>query len=122
MEKSTGNLSIPQTYGSPRWTGELNDCSLPMTFDTYSNCSFGCVYCFSQYQRGVGNTAEQYFAKNVKCVNIDKVKRIFSGEDKGQFYEYIKEKRPIQYGGLSDQFDGFERKYGVTYEILKYLK
>lgn len=25
-------------------------------------------------------------------------------------------------GGLSDQFDGFEKKYGVTYEILKYLK
>ena len=27
---------------------------MPMTFDTYSNCSFGCIYCFSQYQRGIG--------------------------------------------------------------------
>ena len=35
---------------------------------------------------------------------------------------WVKDKRPIQYGGLSDQFDGFERKYGKTYEILKFLK
>lgn len=110
-------------YGSPRWTGEIADCTLPMTLDTYSNCSFGCVYCFSQFQRGIGGAKKDYYNKKCKSVNPDKVKRIFSGEDKNsQFYNYIKDKRPIQYGGLSDQFDGFERKYGVTYEILKYLR
>ena len=45
---------IKHNYQSPRWSGEIADCSLPMTLDTYSNCSFGCVYCFSQYQRGIG--------------------------------------------------------------------
>lgn len=115
--------SIKQTYGSPRWTGEIADCTLPLTFDTYSNCSFGCVYCFSQYQRGIGGAKEDYFAKKVTSVNPDKIKKIFSGEDKNsQFYKYIKTRRPIQWGGLSDQFDGFEKKYGVTYEILKYLR
>lgn len=114
---------ISQTYGSPRWTGEIADCSLPMTLDTYSNCSFGCVYCFSQYQRGIGGGAENYFNKKVKSINVEKVKKIFSGEDtKSQFYKYVKDKRPIQYGGLSDEFDGFERKYGKTYELLSYLK
>lgn len=114
---------IKYGYSSPRWTGEIADCSLPVTFDTYSNCSFGCVYCFSQYQRGVGSAAEDYFAKNVKAVNPERIKRLFGGEDThNQFYKYIKDKRPIQYGGLSDQFDGFEKKYGVTYEILKYLR
>lgn len=114
---------IKQDYGSPRWTGEIADCSLPLTMDTYSNCSFGCVYCFSQYQRGIGRGKEAYAAKEVRSVNPEKIKKIFSGEDtKSQFHEFVKDKRPIQYGGLSDQFDGFERKYGVTYEILKYLK
>lgn len=114
---------IPENYGSPRWTGEIADCSLPMTLDTYSNCSFGCVYCFSQYQRGIGGSAEDYYAKKVKSINVDKVKKIFSLEDKNsQFYQYVKDKRPIQYGGLSDQFDNFERKYGKTYELLTYLK
>lgn len=110
-------------YCSPRWTGEIADCSLPVTFDTYSNCSFGCVYCFSQYQRGIGGPKEDYLAKRVKSVDPEKIKRLFGGEEpNSQFWKYIKDKRPIQYGGLSDQFDGFERKYGVTYEILKYLK
>lgn len=110
-------------YGSPRWTGEIADCTLPVTLDTYSNCSFGCVYCFSQYQRGLGEQKEAYYNKNCKSVNPEKVIKLFSGENKeSQFYQYIKDKRPIQYGGLSDQFDGFEKKYGVTYEILKYLR
>lgn len=114
---------IKKSYKSPRWSGEIADCSLPMTLDTYSNCSFGCVYCFSQYQRGIGGAKEDYLAKKVKSINVEKVKKIFSLEDKNnQFYEYVKDKRPIQYGGLSDQFDGYEKKYGQTYELLKYLK
>lgn len=119
MEK----LDIQRNYGSPRWTGEIADCALPLTLDTYSNCSFGCVYCFSQYQRGIGKGKEEYKNKLVKCINVEKVKKIFSGEDaNNQFYKYIKDKRPIQYGGLSDQFDGYEKQYGQTYELLKYLK
>lgn len=114
---------IPYGYGSPRWTGEIADCSLPLTMDTYSNCSFGCVYCFSQYQRGIGGAKEEYLAKKVKAVNPEKIKELFGlKKPNSQFYKYLKDKRPIQYGGLSDQFDGFERKYGVTYEILKYLR
>lgn len=113
---------ISKTYGSPRWTGEIADCSLPVTFDTYSNCSFGCVYCFSQYQRGIGGAKYDYLNKKVKCIDVEKVKKLFTGEKKGQFWEYLKDRRPIQWGGLSDQFDGYEKVYGQTYEILKFLR
>ena len=113
---------IEKGYGSPRWTGEITDCSLPVTFDTYSNCSFGCVYCFSQYQRGIGRVKDDYLAKNVKSINVERVKKIFTGEAKSQFWPYIKTRRPIQYGGLSDQFDGFEKRYGVTYQMLQFFK
>ena len=113
---------IKMSYSSPRWTAEIADCSLPMTLDTYSNCSFGCVYCFAQYQRGVGASKEKYLAKKVECVNPEKVIKIMKGEVDSQFKEFVKTGRPIQYGGLSDQFDGFERKYGITYEVLKELK
>lgn len=114
---------IKQNYGSPRWTGEIADCSLPLTLDTYSNCSFGCVYCFSQYQRGIGSAKDAYFAKDVKSIDPEKIRRLFSLQDKNsQFYSYIKSGRPIQYGGLSDQFDMFEKRFGVTYEVLKFLR
>lgn len=112
----------PTTYGSPRWTNEIADCSLPVTFDTYSNCSFGCVYCFSQYQRGLGAGKEKYFAKEVKSVNPEKIRQMFMLERMTQFTPWIAAHRPIQWGGLSDQFDEFERKYGVTLEILKIMK
>lgn len=111
-------------YSSPRWTGEIADCSMPMTFDTYSNCSFGCLYCFSQNQRGLGAAKEAYLKKEVHPVNVEKVKRMFLEPDKyaRQFATYIKQRRVMQWGGLSDQFDGFERKYGQTLELLKFFK
>lgn len=112
---------IKMNYNSPRWTNEIADCSLPMTFDTYSNCSFGCVYCFSQYQRGIGSEKkkEEYYNKVVRSVNPDRIRRIFTLEKETQFSEWIRQRRPIQWGGLSDQFDGFEKKYGVTLELLE---
>lgn len=111
-------------YSSPRWSNEIADCSMPMTFDTYSNCAFGCLYCFSQFRRAIGNAKEHYFAKDVKAVNVDKIKRMFTDPDKygGQFAPYIKQRRVMQWGGLSDEFDGFERKYGKTLELLRFFK
>lgn len=111
-------------YQSPRWTAEIADCSMPMTFDTYSNCSFGCMYCFSQYQRGIGGAKEAYLKKEVHPVNVKRIKAMFTDPDNhaGQFAEYIKQRRVMQWGGLSDQFDGFERKYGQTLELLKFFK
>ena len=69
-------MDIKYGYGSPRWTGEIADCSLPVTMDTYSNCSFGCVYCFSQYQRAIGGAKDAYLSKDVKAVNPEKIKKI----------------------------------------------
>lgn len=111
-------------YLSPRWTAEIADCSMPMTFDTYSNCAFGCLYCFSQFQRGIGKGKEHYLAKDVTHVNPDRIKKMFTDPDQyaGQFAEYIKQRRVMQWGGLSDQFDGFERKYGVTLDLLRFFK
>lgn len=111
-------------YQSPRWSNEIADCSMPMTFDTYSNCSFGCMYCFSQFQRGIGKAKEEYLHKEVKNVSVDKIKKMFTDPDThaGQFKEYIKQRKVMQWGGLSDQFDGFERKRGVTLELLKFFK
>lgn len=124
MEMQVENVkpNIDKTYSSPRWTNEIADCSLPMTLDTYSNCSFGCVYCFSQYQRGIGKTKKAYFSKAVRSVNPEKIRAMFTLEKETQFSSWIAQRRPIQWGGLSDQFDGFERKYGVTLELLKMFR
>lgn len=113
---------IRKDYKSPRITSEIVDCSLPVSLDTYSVCSFNCAYCFSQFQRGIGENEEKYKAKKVSCVDPERIRAIFTGQKKSSFWGYLKDKRPIQYGALSDQFDGFEKKYGVTLEILKIMK
>lgn len=109
-------------YSSPRWTGEIADCSMPMTMDTYSNCSYKCKYCFSQFQRALGKCGEEYLKNQVHWVNTEKVKRIFTNPDSSQFGEYIKARKVMQWGGLSDQFDENERKYGVTLELLRFFR
>ena len=111
-------------YQSPRWSNEIADCSMPMTFDTYSNCAFGCLYCFSQFQRGIGGAKDAYLQKVCNNVNPDRIKRMFTDPDQyaGQFAPYIKARKVMQWGGLSDQFDGFERQRGVTLELLRFFK
>ncbi|MDR2652870.1 MAG: hypothetical protein LBC68_11270 [Prevotellaceae bacterium] len=109
-------------YQSPRWSNEIADCSMPMTFDTYSNCSFGCLYCFSQFQRALGNRKDNYLQKEVSFVSVDKIKRIFTNPECSQFGEYIRQRKVMQWGGLSDQFDMFEKKHGKTLELLQFFK
>ena len=49
---------------------------------------------------------------------------MFTEPDKyaGQFAEYIKQRKVMQWGGMSDQFDNFERKFGKTLELLRFFK
>lgn len=110
-------------YNSPRWTQEIVDCAFPVTFDTYSNCAFNCLYCFSQYQRGIAAPLA-YYTKTCKYISVEKIKKMFLKPDDhaGQFRDYFKKRIAIQWGGLSDQFDGFERKYGMTYELMKFFR
>jgi len=107
-------------YQSPRWSGEFLDCSMPMTFDTYSVCSYNCLYCFSFFQRGTREG--DYLSRNVKWISVDRVKKMFLEPDNSQFGNYIKKRYTMQWGGLSDQFDEYERKHGVTLELMKFFR
>ena len=114
-------------YGSPRWTSEITDCSMPLTFDTYSVCSFGCLYCFSFFQKS--HTLLGYLRKAVRWVNPNSVERLFVAALKGkdvteaarQFGPYIRSRIVMQWGGLSDPFDRFEQKYGMTLRLMKFF-
>lgn len=113
-------------YCSPRWSYEVTDCSMPLSFDTYSNCSYGCIYCFSQYQRGMGDRKVNYLKHVTFPVNadniIEKFQRSLAGENAWKFSEYIRQRRVMQWGGLSDQFDENERVNGVTLKLLRFFK
>lgn len=112
-------------YSSPRWSYEILDCAMPMTFDTYSNCAHQCSYCFAYFQRAVNhNAAEAYLAHKVKTVDVERVKRMFLDPDEhaGQFAWYIKRRMVLQWGGLSDGFDWYERKLRKSLELLRFFR
>ncbi len=111
-------------YASPRWSYELLDCAMPMTLDTYSNCAFQCVYCFAYFQRAVGTGADDYLSHKVKSVDVEKIKRMFLDPDKhgGQFGWYIKQRKVLQWGGLSDGFDWYEKKFRKSLELLRFFR
>ena len=106
-------------YSSPRWTNEILDCSMPMTFDTYNLCSYQCQYCFSFYQQ---SHYDDYMQKNMQHVNVEKVKKIFTDPDSSQFAAYVKKRIPMQWGGLSEPFDLREKEQGITLELLRFFR
>jgi len=120
-EPQRGPTLLP-TYGSPRWSAELMDCSMPMTMDTYSTCAYSCAYCFSAFQRSIGPGSVDYNERVVKSVDVEAVKDLFLNPPDNAKGRYIQGRRVFQWGGLSDQFDPFERHYGVTLELLRFFR
>jgi DNA repair photolyase len=110
------------SYSSPRWSNEIADCSMPMTFDTYSRCSYRCAYCFSVYQKSIGVAKKNWESGAVLSVNVEAVKRMFLEPDSSQFGPYIKKRLAMHWGGLSDPFDEYERRRGVTRELLRFFR
>ncbi len=120
---------MKKDYSSPRWSQEILDCSMPMSFDTYSVCSYNCLYCFSFFQKS--HCVRGYNEKEVRSVDPEKVKNIFeaviqnnpelTSKEYRQFTPYIQKKIVMQWGGLSDPFDEFEKRHGITLELLEYF-
>lgn len=116
---------IQQNYQSPRWSGEICDCSMPVALDTYNVCSYNCLYCFGIFQK---NRIRNYNFE-VKSVNPKTIRKLFTNclndEPKTnmekQFYPYIRDRITVQWNGLADGFDDYEREYGVTLELLKFF-
>lgn len=122
-------MELKKNYGSPRWSMEIPDCSMPMTFDTYSKCAYNCMYCFSYFQKS--HTMNDYTNGTVRCVDPEKVKNLFRhalandpagiSKTNQQFFPYIQARRIMQWGGLADEFDEWERRAGITLELLKFF-
>lgn len=120
-------------YCSPRWSGEITDCSMPMTFDQYDHCSYNCLYCFSWFQKALkafnplfpNEQGKNYQSMELRSVNVDNIRKLFNLQikqgAKGQFYDYIKQRIAMQWGGLCDPFDNYEQQYGIGLDILKFL-
>ena len=126
MRTPRKKVELKYNYPSPRWSGEILDCSMPMTFDQFSRCSYDCLYCFSYFQRSLKqfnplfhNWEEDYVKVPPTAVSPEHMARIVNGDKKCQFTPYIEQRIPFQWGGLSDPFDVYEEKHEVGLRIMR---
>ena len=115
-EPARGDL---RGYPGIRLTSDGFDCALPVSIDSHSHCSYGCLYCFSdnlmQHQggttRGVGQTS------------LLAVEKLFAGEpgkDREIYQKALRYDRrnaagypcPVQLGAINDPCDHIERQQG----------
>lgn len=119
-----------KTYQSPRASYEYLDCSLPLTFDQYSVCSYNCLYCFAFYQRAMNaSSAEDFWDRKIHAVDPDYIKAIINQDEAlnknrgtARLIAMVKQKLPLHWGGLSDPADEYEKQFGVGLEIIKHLR
>ena len=109
------------TYNNPlSITSQFSFCGLPFRLDTYSGCSIGCKYCFARLRGGNINS------KKLKVGDAKSIIKVFENaqkfNNKGIISEFIRKKVPLHFGGMSDPFQSMEKIYGVSYNVLKYLK
>lgn len=121
-------------YYGVRLTADGFDCALPVTIDSHSHCSFGCLYCFSDNMFGhaisSGGAEKQ---KGIGQMSLRKIDSIFSGGG-GKFGEMFRDALrydrrnangypcPVQLGGLNDPMDNIERNQGWFLEFCKLVE
>ena len=115
-----------QSYMSPRISSEIIDCSMPLSFDSLSRCSLGCLYCFAYYQKAYNPNMAQYGPAPLYSINPKNFIASLTGQGGGkayeQFYKYFyKQRFLLHWGGMADPFCNFEKKNRVTWEILNAL-
>ncbi len=109
-------------YISPRISSEFMDCSMPMTFDSYSHCSLGCTYCFA-YMFKSNNIS---FNAMLHSVNDDRLIEAIKGKPtlqrgKSLYKHFFKKRFLLHWGGLADPFCNFEKTNKIGYNIIEAL-
>ena len=96
-------------------------CSLPLRLDSYRGCTIGCHYCFS---KSINNRKERF--SKVIPANPNKFERYFlqSPDEKriGIVKQCVDRRIPFHFGCVSDPFQPAEKKYKITYEMLKIIR
>lgn len=119
-----------RNYNGLRFTSDGFDCAFPVSLDSHSVCSFGCLYCFAA-------NLIQCRGKSLNPIgqtNLNKIERIFSGEDETDYANWIREALKyndrnmdgfpcaIQLGALTDPFDNIERQQGWFLKFAEIVK
>ena len=118
-----------EKYNGLRFNSQFPFCPLPFVLDTYSGCTHHCTYCFSYFNSlvnaGTRNNEQKFgLESEVGVYDVEKLKKVFlnptSKIDK-LLHCAIEKKLPIHWGGITDPFSHYEKKYGMSLKIAKFF-
>lgn len=94
-------------------------CGLPIRVDTYKNCTFGCIYCFSN-NRKICEFEKKFQIANLQSVEkrLDKIFNKKIVENTNFLDTLIAQGITWHCGGMSDPFQPIEQKYHITSQLI----
>ena len=94
-------------------------CGMPIRWDSYKTCSFGCEYCFAE------NRKIMEYEKTLKVANLNslskRLNRVFDTKDFDEnnlLDKLISNKITWHAGGMSDPFQPIEGKLNITRDMV----
>jgi DNA repair photolyase len=99
-------------------------CPLPIRFDSYSGCSQGCLYCWSQW---CGHK-KRYITNGLRPIDINDLRsRLRFAIDarirkKSVINQLLENNCPIHFGGLSEPLQSADKKYHVSYKAIELFR
>ena len=101
------------------FTSQFYFCSLPLRLDPYSQCSFGCRYCFAAERGGARR------GRGLQVLDVDALERQFNRISEGKVRtavdQLLAQGQPLHIGGMSDPFVRAEQVDGITLRTLNLL-
>lgn len=99
-------------------------CLYGFEMDTYGRgCTHDCAYCYSRAELIVHGAWNKPFPMPRDITTVWKaLYTVFETDKKSKWREILEKRIPIRIGSASDGFMYQDRKYRVSYELLKILK
>lgn len=107
-----------------RHTADGFDCALPISIDTYTACSYRCMYCFSNFLLRDPHRKKTFEVKGIQLkilerfLNYEIVDRNMNRDILNTVGGENTSQCPVQWGALGDPFDCIERQHGLGLKMM----
>ena len=119
MDKEKNAIERLKAFEALNVSSKFAICGLPIRVDTYKNCTFGCIYCFSN-NRKICEFEKTFQIANLKSIE-KRLDRIFNKRkvDSTNFLDtLIAQGITWHCGGMSDPFQPIEDRYHITSQMI----